>query len=94
MDVITKMNFGRNGSGGGFWDAGDFTKDWYETRRGYDMEKSNDEGLAATRADLELGFPVHVIVPGHAVVAHGLAGDGESTYLYLSQTHTLHFQGL
>ena len=84
VDVITKMNFGRNGSGGGFWDAGDFTKDWYETRRGYDMEKSNDEGLAATRADLELGFPVHVIVPGHAVVAHGLAGDGESTYLYLN----------
>ena len=42
VDVITKMNFGRKGSRGGFWNASDFTKDWYEERRGYNMVESND----------------------------------------------------
>ena len=84
VDAILQMNFSRNGSGSNFWIARDSTSDWYEPFESCDLESRNDYGVAKIKADLELGFPVHVGVPGHSVVAHGYASDGESDWLYIN----------
>lgn len=84
VGVITKMNYGRNGSGANFGNTGDSTTDWYEDWEYIDLNTDYEYGVAKIRADLELGIPVHVGVPGHSVIAHGYAGDGDSNWLYLN----------
>lgn len=84
VDIITKMNFGKGGSGANFWNTIDSTTDWYETWEECNLEHTNDYGVARIKSDFEFGVPVHIGVPGHSVIAHGLASDGESYFLYLN----------
>lgn len=84
VGVITKMNYGKNGSGANFGNTGDSTADWYEPWEYIDLRKNYDYGVAKIRADLELGIPVHVGVPGHSIIAHGFASDGNSDWLYIN----------
>ena len=86
VDLITKMNFGKDGSGANFWNTKDTSTDWYEAWELYDLEKENQEAIEKIKSDLELGVPVHVGVPGHSVIGHGLAYDNNSGtyYLYLN----------
>ena len=86
VDLITKMNFGKGGSGAYFGNVEDSTTDWYEAYKWYGLDSDNPEAIAKIRADFEAGAPVHIGVPGHAVVGHGLAYDNENGtyYLYLN----------
>ena len=84
VDVITKMNFGKDGSGANFGNTGDTTADWYEAWEYIDLNTDYQYGVAKIKADLEFGVPVHVGVPGHSVIAHGYASDGESDWLYIN----------
>jgi len=86
IDLITRMNFGKGGSGANFGNTGDSTTDWYEAWEICDLENENPEGIAKIKADFEFGVPVHVGVPGHSVIGHGLAYDKETGayYLYLN----------
>ena len=84
VDVITKMNFGKNGSGANFGNTDDSTADWYEAWEYIDLKKDYDYGVAKIKSDMEFGVPVHVGVPGHSVIAHGYASDGESDWLYIN----------
>ena len=84
VDVITKMNFGKNGSGANFGNTSDSTSDWYEAWEWIDLNKDYEYGVARIKADLEFGVPVHVGVPGHSVIAHGFASDGDADWLYIN----------
>lgn len=90
-DNVSQMNFATNGSEASLYPALTTMADFYtmfdyENIVDKDYQQTADEKMAnmlvRIKADLRAARPVPVSIPGHAIIAHGFAEDGNDTYLY------------
>ncbi len=81
-DVLARMSFKSSGSGASYNTVAGNAIEWYTQGRNIDATTATD--FSQVLSDLRAGVPLQVSIPGHAVVAHGWASDGDSTYLYLN----------
>ena len=77
-DVLAHMTFEIDGSSANYGTVAGNAADWYTP--GTWVSPTD----ARVPADIANGVPVHVRIPGHAVVGHGWATDGGNTYIYLN----------
>lgn len=84
VDVITRMNFAKGGSGANFGTGASNATAWYETITSYNVTNNYDQASTAIRADLMAHVPVNVSIPGHSIFAHGWASDGVEDYVYVN----------
>lgn len=88
VDVLAHMSFGSNGSGASYNTVVGNASDWYTPGTWV----SADDSRILT--DLQAGVPCRVSIgaydssgkryKGHAVIAHGWAGDGMTQYVYIN----------
>lgn len=77
-DVLAHMSFEADGSGANYDTVASSASDWYTPGT---WVSATD---ARVQADIARGVPVQVTIPGHAIVGHGWANDGDNTYLYVN----------
>ena len=77
-DVLAHMSFGANASSANYGMVASNASDWYTLGTWVTATDSR------VRSDIANGVPVQVTIPGHAVVGHGWATDGDNQYLYLN----------
>lgn len=83
-DSVTEMEFGSSGSSAHVLTAQKYIKMWYEPMSRYSLDSELDAACDAVRTDIAAGRPVHVLIPGHAIFAHGWASDGSANYVYVN----------
>ena len=81
-DVLAQMEFWFGGSGATYDTIAGNVSDWYTP--GHWVEVGANADYSQVFSDLQAGVPLQVGLDGHQVVAHGLAFDGSSTYIYLN----------
>jgi len=83
VDTLVSMRFAKGGSGAAPSVVGKNASDWYEVPTTVQIG-DYPAFVAAALGDIAAGRPICVGVPGHEVVGHGWASDGEVDYLYLN----------
>ncbi|MCR5413340.1 MAG: C10 family peptidase, partial [Kiritimatiellae bacterium] len=81
-DSLANMMFWVNGSASTFSIVKNNLPEYDGTL--LDNKTQHDDTVAETKASLQAGIPVLVSMPNHAVVGHGWAEDGSSSYVYIN----------
>ncbi len=77
-DVLAHMSFESDGSSANYGTVAGNAADWYTPGTWVSPDDT------CVPDDIANGVPVQVRIPGHAVVGHGWATDGDKTYIYLN----------
>ena len=77
-DVLAHMSFASSGSSANYGTVASNVSDWYTGGTWVDADDPR------VPADIAKGVVLQARIPGHAVVGHGWATDGENKYLYLN----------